>query len=82
MRDEGDAGEDGLSIEGDSFVVLVNAEGQYSIWPSAKAAPDGWTQAAAPASKAECTAFIEAHWTDMRPQSLRAAMDRGKSKTK
>lgn len=75
MRDDGNAGQDSLSIEGDSFIVLVNAEGQYSIWPSAKAAPDGWTQAAAPASKAKCIAFIEANWTDMRPKSLRAAMD-------
>jgi MbtH protein len=82
MRDNGDAGPDGLSIEGDSFVVLVNAEGQHSIWPSAKAAPDGWTQVAAAASKAACVAFIEAHWTDMRPQSLRTAMDGGKSKPK
>jgi MbtH protein len=82
MRDEGQAGQDGLSIEGDSFVVLVNAEGQHSIWPSAKALPDGWTEAAPAASKAECVAFIEANWTDMRPQSLRAAMDGGTSKPK
>ena len=32
------------SIDGDEFVVLVNHEGQHSLWPSALAVPDGWTQ--------------------------------------
>lgn len=78
MSDEGDR--DGNSIEGDSFVVLVNAEGQHSIWPSAKAAPAGWTLVAPAATKAQCTAFIEKNWIDMRPQSLRTATTSGKSK--
>ena len=73
MNDKNDASGDGQSIEGDSFVVLVNAEGQHSIWPSAKVAPEGWSEVAPAATKVQCNAFIEKHWTDMRPKSLRAA---------
>ena len=58
------------SIDGDSFKVLVNAEGQYSIWPSAAAVPAGWSAVGPTGPKASCTAFIEAEWTDMRPLSL------------
>jgi MbtH protein len=64
---------DNSSIDGDGFVVLRNGEGQYSLWPSGKAAPEGWTRAHPPASKAECLAFVEAKWTDMRPGSITAA---------
>ena len=81
MGDNDDAGRDGHSIEGDSFVVLVNAEGQHSVWPSAKPTPDGWSQAAPAATRAACNAFVEASWTDMRPQTLRAAMSSNDSRT-
>jgi MbtH protein len=67
---------DDLSIDGDIFVVLVNAEGQHSLWPAAKAVPEGWSTVHAPASKADCLAYVEANWTDMRPVSLREAMAR------
>ena len=64
------------SIDGEIFVVLLNGEGQYSLWPAGKPTPDGWTRAHPPASKAECLAFVEAEWTDMRPRSLAAAQKR------
>jgi MbtH protein len=63
-------------IDGDEFIVLVNGEEQYSIWPSAKAVPLGWRQVGPKASKAECLAFVEQHWTDMRPKSLQDQMKR------
>ena len=59
------------SIDGGEFVVLVNRDLQYSIWPSAKPIPAGWSQAGAPGPKAECLAFVDGCWTDMRPGSLR-----------
>ena len=67
---------DNRSIDGEAFVVLLNREGQYSLWPAAKLIPDGWTRAHPPASKAECLAFVEAEWTDTRPRSLAAAPKR------
>lgn len=56
------------------FLVLVNHEQQYSIWPDYKAIPQGWSSVDKQGSKEECLAYIETHWTDMRPLSLRQAM--------
>lgn len=56
------------------FLVVVNDEQQYSIWPDYKAVPAGWTTTDKVGSKAECLAYIESVWTDMRPLSLRKAM--------
>ncbi|SEM65678.1 MbtH family protein [Bradyrhizobium sp. OK095] len=58
------------SIDGDEFVVLVNHDAQYAIWPAAKPIPAGWKQAHSPAQKAECLAFVERRWIDMRPGNL------------
>lgn len=67
--------EDGWSIDGQVFQVLINIEGQYSIWPAAQPAPQGWTRTGPVGPKAECLAYVDAHWLDMRPRSLRDAMD-------
>ncbi|MFE0800236.1 MbtH family protein [Streptomyces sp. NPDC058812] len=54
----------------DVFLVLVNGEGQYSLWPTRVAIPSGWTQAKGKSSRDACLAHIDEHWTDMRPRSL------------
>jgi MbtH protein len=53
------------------FDVVVNDEGQYSIWEAERAVPDGWQQVGVRGPKAACLAHIETVWTDMRPRSLR-----------
>ncbi|MDT8913081.1 MbtH family NRPS accessory protein [Amycolatopsis sp. PS_44_ISF1] len=57
------------------FYALVNAEEQYSLWPSFKEVPQGWEIAFGEAGRGsprqECLDHIEAHWTDLRPASLR-----------
>jgi MbtH protein len=53
------------------YRVVVNDEEQYSIWPSAKALPLGWSDAGKQGTRAECLAHIDDVWTDMRPLSLR-----------
>lgn len=58
------------------FKVVVNGEEQYSIWPGDRDIPAGWREAGKTGTKAECLTWIEATWTDMRPASLRNAMDR------
>lgn len=58
-----------------TYKVLVNHEEQYSLWPDYKAVPAGWREAGKSGPKAECLAYIEEVWTDMRPLSLRRAMD-------
>ena len=60
-----------LDNENTVFVVVVNDEQQYSIWPEALPLPAGWTAAGQRGSKAECLARVEQVWTDMRPLSLR-----------
>jgi MbtH protein len=57
------------------FVVVVNHEEQYSIWPADRPVPAGWSLAGQPGSKEECLALVRTLWTDMRPLSLRAAQD-------
>lgn len=58
-----------------TYTVVVNQEGQYSIWPATKALPEGWTKAGKQGSKDACLAFISEVWTDMRPLSLRRQME-------
>ncbi|GHH09282.1 MbtH family protein [Streptomyces lanatus] len=58
------------------FRVLVNDEGQYSLWPDFAPVPDGWSTVHGPADRAACLDHIERHWTDMRPRSLAEAMRR------
>jgi len=56
--------------------VVVNHEAQYSIWPVDRECPPGWSDAGKSGTKAECLAYIEEVWTDMRPLSLRREMER------
>jgi MbtH protein len=55
--------------------VVVNHEGQYSIWPADRENPLGWEDGGKVGTKEECLAHIEQVWTDMRPLSLQKAMD-------
>ncbi len=59
-----------------TYRVVVNQEAQYSIWPADKANAQGWQDAGFSGTKADALAFINEHWTDMRPLSLRQAMER------
>ena len=55
--------------------VVVNHEEQYSIWPADRENALRWTDAGKQGTKAECLAYIEEVWTDMRPLSLRKKME-------
>jgi MbtH protein len=57
------------------YTPVVNHEEQYSIWPADRELPAGWSAVGKPGSKAECLAWIEEVWTDMRPLSLRRKME-------
>ncbi|MEO5875092.1 MAG: MbtH family protein [Streptosporangiaceae bacterium] len=58
-----------------TYVVLVNEEAQYSLWPTFAEVPAGWTVAKAEDSRAACLEFVNETWTDMRPKSLADAMN-------
>jgi uncharacterized protein YbdZ (MbtH family) len=56
--------------EDGTFLVLVNDEGQHSLWPSFAAVPDGWRVTLEASDRATAVAHVENTWTDMRPLSL------------
>ena len=56
------------------YKVVINDEGQYSIWPADRENARGWTDVGKTGLQAECQAYIKEVWTDMRPLSLRKMM--------
>ncbi|GAB2609646.1 MbtH family protein [Streptomyces capparidis] len=63
-----------------AYLVLVNDEDQHSLWPAFAEVPAGWTVAFGEAPREACLEYVEEHWTDLRPKSLRLAMDGGAAK--
>lgn len=57
------------------FVVLVNEELQYSLWPASKGVPAGWSITGPRGKRKECLDWISKVWTDMRPRSLTGTID-------
>jgi MbtH protein len=57
------------------FVVLVNDEGQHSLWPMFAEIPPGWSAVTQEGTRAQCLDYVEKHWTDMRPNSLVRALN-------
>ncbi|MET0284762.1 MAG: MbtH family NRPS accessory protein [Polyangiales bacterium] len=57
------------------FDVVMNHEEQYSIWPTYRDIPAGWSAVGKRGHKQECLEHIEQVWTDMRPLSLRKHME-------
>ncbi|MFJ7418824.1 MbtH family protein [Streptomyces uncialis] len=58
------------------FLVLVNDENQHSLWPSFAEVPAGWRTVLGEDTRESCLAYVEEHWTDLRPASLVAAQER------
>lgn len=59
-------------LEGSArFAVVLNHEEQYSVWPQDWDLPPGWRAEGHAGSKADCLAYIDEVWTDMRPLSAR-----------
>lgn len=60
-----------------SYLVLINEEGQYSLWPTYIDVPPGWTVVFRADTRQPCLDYINQNWTDMRPKSLIKAMEEG-----
>lgn len=67
--------EDEDDHDGRDYCVVVNEEEQYSIWLAGTDPPPGWRSVGVSGSKPECLAHVEEVWTDMRPLSLRKALE-------
>lgn len=57
-----------------AFDVVVNEQGQYSIWPTYRAMPAGWKATGVKGDRQICLDHISEVWTDLRPRRLREAM--------
>lgn len=55
------------------YLVVVNDEEQYSLWPGGRDIPAGWRAEGHSGTRTECLDHIESVWGDMRPRSLREA---------
>jgi MbtH protein len=55
--------------QGGTFVVLINDQSQYSLWPAAAEIPAGWFIACEQNSRDACIEYIGKNWTDMRPRT-------------
>lgn len=56
------------------FDVVINEQGQYSLWPEGKPMAIGWSEAGQSGERQVCLDYIAEHWTDMRPRSLRESL--------
>ncbi|HEX5117811.1 MAG TPA: MbtH family NRPS accessory protein [Pseudonocardiaceae bacterium] len=61
----------------ETFRVVRNDEDQFSIWATDRDLPAGWRDAGFTGSKVDCLAHVDRVWTDMRPRSLRVALQQG-----
>lgn len=59
-----------------TYHVLVNQEGQHSLWPTFADIPDGWSVELPASDRQTALDHVNEHWTDMRPASLIAATER------
>lgn len=59
------------------YRVVVNDEEQHALWPLTAEVPAGWRAEGFQGSRQECMDHVDEVWTDMRPASLRRAMDGG-----
>ena len=58
-----------------TYIVLINHEEQYSLWPQGKKIPEGWRSVGREGTREECSKYVDEVWTDMRPLSLRRHME-------
>ncbi|WP_428834786.1 MbtH family protein [Nonomuraea roseola] len=64
----------GVPMPSGDYKVVINHEEQYSIWALDRPAPTGWRDEGFSGDRNSCLAHIDKVWTDMRPRSLREAM--------
>jgi len=62
--------------ESGNYLVLINHERQYSLWPAFRQIPAGWSAVGPSGNRRDCLNWINDNWRDMRPRSLVDAMDR------
>ncbi|MBV9990410.1 MAG: MbtH family NRPS accessory protein [Alphaproteobacteria bacterium] len=64
----------------DEYLVILDAEEMYSVWPAHSNIPLGWRAEGKAGTKQDCLAYISEVWTDMRPLSQRKTMEEARRK--
>jgi MbtH protein len=62
-------------LKREEYLVLINDEDQYCVWSAHHPVPAGWRATGPRGSREDCASYIDDVWTDMRPKSLRAALE-------
>ena len=75
LREKGSTHAMSEQNEQTQYLVVINDEEQYSIWAADREIPAGWHATGNSGTRDECLAHIGEVWTDMRPRSLRLAME-------
>lgn len=53
-----------------TFLVLINEEGQYSLWPTLLNVPAGWRIIYGEENRENCLNYINLEWKSMMPNKL------------
>jgi amino acid adenylation domain-containing protein/thioester reductase-like protein len=61
----------------EDYLVVVNEEGQHSLWPATLTVPAGWRQEGHAMGRQACLSAITAAWPDIVPASVRDASRAG-----
>jgi amino acid adenylation domain-containing protein/thioester reductase-like protein len=61
----------------EDYLVVVNEEGQHSLWPATLTVPAGWRQEGHAMRRQACLSAITAAWPDIVPASVRDASRAG-----
>lgn len=63
---------DPFEIANASYLVLVNALGQHSLWPESIDVPAGWQVVFGGAPRQACLDYVAANWADIMPRTAPA----------
>jgi MbtH protein len=66
-------GELSQSFEDESgeFIVLANADAQFSLWPAFRDPPVGWAVAGPRGTRQACVGWIEERWVQTARKAIR-----------
>lgn len=59
-----------VNLDKQTYIVLLNEEDQYSLWPFHKEIPSGWRTTGHQGTKQECINYVENLWLDITPKSI------------
>lgn len=58
--------------------VVVNDQGQHSLWPGDRDIPGGWSPTGVEGTTEECLTHIEKVWVEVLPRDARARLPRSR----